>query len=117
MEFYTAGGNEKKRSKMRTCHYLGEEQRPKDVAWRGESAGTQGRTKQVTRMESGTTVRFYLLSASQENTRSQKNKRIKKKYTCMAEAWRLKDGAFLLSVYISAMLSFEDPRVIWRSAD
>lgn len=35
----------------------------------------------------------------------------------MAEAWRLKDGAFLLSVYISAMPSFKDFSVILSSAD
>ncbi len=32
----------------------------------------------------------------------------KMKNTCMAEAGRLKDGAFLLSVYISAMPCFKD---------
>lgn len=35
----------------------------------------------------------------------------------MAEAYRLKDGAFLFCVYISAMPSFKDFSVILRGTD
>lgn len=69
-------------------------------------------TKQGTRTNNSTIVRFHLLSASQEYTHTQK-----KKNTCMAEVWRLTDGAFLLSVYISAMPSFKDFFVILSSSD
>lgn len=75
---------------------------PKGAARRGTAGGPkQKKTRRG--------CSFHLLSSSQDYTHTHTHKK-KKRKNVKIRAWqRLMDGAFLLSVYISAVPSFKNP--------